>query len=209
MTLAKITKEAMLFLASCSSWIHMCLICGCLWLAGCGNGGTGQGGSLQPNPGGFLELIVERPDVQKHERSDGEVAMLMRVALINKSPNEVEVFFTGKKYESAGGFRVHVDTEVYVPKARLSGTPEYGVLTRNYGLLPGHGRKEFDLLLTLPKDQAQRVLRDSGEMKVVLLVYSIRRDTMYTEFIGHNAVIPGRWSPEKTSDDKSIPNSGS
>jgi hypothetical protein len=136
----------------------------------------------------LLDLVVEQ-----HNEAGEEGAISLRAVLTNKSAHELEVYFDGKEYQSAGGFRVHHGKGVLVPRVRLSGTTEYDVLRSGYGLVPAHGRREFDLLFELPRDEAHGVLADPQSMRVVLLIHGVRRDSSYSELAGSDAVLAGHW----------------
>lgn len=188
MTLAKLMRRPTLFLASCPSGFHMYLICACLSLAGCDKGSKGPDPRSQPNLADLLDLVVE-----KRDNADKEGVISLKAVLINKSSREVEVYITGKVYQFLGGFEVYHDTKVHTPQFRLSGTTKYNELPPNFGLLAGHGRTEFDLLLELPRDEANAVLADPGSVRVVLVIPRIRRDGSYTELLEKRAELLGHW----------------
>lgn len=176
--------------------INFSLICG-FCLGGCHCDSTESSESNVFPLTGYVDVVVHHIEKQEVASTITDAELLIRVCLINKTAKEIQVFFDGRQCQIAGGFRVHIDTDVYVPSIRLAGTKEYDSLLADYGLLPSYGRKEFELLLRLPEAHAQRVLVTPETMQVILEVHGICYDGAYTEIIGPNSDISGRWKLSK------------
>jgi hypothetical protein len=149
----------------------------------------------------YIEVVIHSVKAREGSSAQTGEELELRVSLINKTPDDLEISFLGKVYESSGGFRVYIGTQLYSPMERLLGGKEYNLLPEGYGLLPAKGSRAFELLLKLPAAEAQRVLANPEIMRVVVRVRNICHKGISTEIIGEDSDVEGRWERPQSLDE--------
>lgn len=147
-----------------------------------------SGDAIDPNE--YIDVVVETFEDQETTPANDNVELKIRASLVNKTADEIELLFDSRQTLCAGGFRIRIGTEIYYPRIRATGSTKYDSYPVSHRIIPGHGHKEFDLLLELPKAQASHVLTAPETVQVFLIVYGIRHDSTYTDTY---AEIIGKW----------------
>jgi hypothetical protein len=149
----------------------------------------------------YIDVVIRSVKAREGSSAQTGKELELTVSLINKTPDEIEISFLGKVYQSSGGFILYIGTQRYHPEKRLLGSKEYNFLPEGYGLLPARGSRAFQLLLELPAVEARRVLADPEIMRVVVRVCNIGHKGIYTEIIGENRDVVGRWERPQSLDE--------
>ena len=117
----------------------------------------------------------------------------MKVTVANTINDDLQLFFLGKKYQSAGSFRLVYAGQEYVASEKLSGDPQYDVMPAGWGILPPGASTDFDLCFDIEPEQARKLLADPTDLSLVMYVMGIERAGKYTELIGNATRLDGQW----------------
>lgn len=138
----------------------------------------------------YVEAVVQYVGEQEDPAANAYTELKFSACLVNKTADEIQVFFFSKQCLSNGGFRVRFGSEprLYVPKVSLKNTNS----SKADYVLPSYGRREFDLLLDLPKTQARQLMA-KGNMQIILILNGIRHNGTYTDIGEPNNKVIARW----------------
>jgi hypothetical protein len=149
-----------------------------------------------------LEIVsVERTTSLDESSAKSFVAT---VVVFNKSRSQIVWSLAKNEYNEEGCFcafyHVGLTARSAHPVPKLSGQAEYGKLPSDYGVLGPGAKKEFNLLLHVPKEDMQQILEDSKGLQVLQIalglgISSIRVDGKRTDLWGQSRAVPEHWRP--------------
>lgn len=134
----------------------------------------------------YVEVVIQSVEEQDDAGKETNTELKIKACLINKTADEIELFFNSRQTLCAGGFRIHIGTEMYSPDM------DFGE-DQSFSPLPGHGRREFTLIFELPKAQAQHVLAAPETMQVIMMVYGVHYKGKDYNIYGPHHKIIGQW----------------
>jgi hypothetical protein len=161
-----------------------------LCVAGCNRDSTNYDPNFSLSD--YVEVVVQHAGEQEDQTSNTYTNLKIEVCLINKTPDEIHLFFVDAEYSRGGGFSMLLgtDPDPYKPKTTSKGTDHY----ESECILPGHGRVMYDLIVNLPKAEARHMLADPKAIQVYLRVCGIRHNGKYTKiWRDENSKVFGRW----------------
>jgi len=136
-------------------------------------------------------VITDVRELEDTSPAPGNVEI--KVTVVNICNDELQLFFLGRKYESAGSFRIVHDGREYVASERLSGHGAYDVMPAGWGILPPGAATDFDLCFEIEQARVQKLLANPTELSLVMYVMGIEWEGKYTELTGDATRLEGQW----------------